>query len=117
MGIGERFGFEKTDRIEPEIQARQLSREIPNFVNAASLVCMRAYHDCLEAFLRSLGVTEQDAGEYEIRTASPGAGVPAEVWHKDLKVGEISYLFVVNNGYRFVIECTPLLLSAQKGPK
>ena len=114
MGIGEQFEFEKTGRIEPEMLALRIPSEVPNFVNVASMVCIRTYHDCLETFLRSLGANEQNAGEYEIRTACPGAGVPAGVWHRGLKVGEISYRYVVNNGYRFIIECTPLALSATK---
>lgn len=76
----------------------------PDFVTATVTACSRKYHECVEQFLRSIGVTEENAHEYEMRTHQID-GMNAEIWHNGSKVGEVFTRWETENGYRFVVEC------------
>lgn len=66
--------------------------------------CSRKYHECVEKFLRSIGVTEHNAGQYELRTHQ-GDELNAEIWHNGVKVGEVVTRWETESGCRFVVEC------------
>jgi hypothetical protein len=72
--------------------------ETPNFVTATVAACSRKYHECVEQFLRSIGVTEQNAHEYEMRTHRDD-GLNAEIWHNGEKVGEVVTRWETGSGY------------------
>lgn len=80
---------------------------IPNFVEHATASFVRKYHETAEAFLRSIGVNEETASEYEFRTQQ-GDLLSGEIWHGERKVGVVSVRFDGDspaNGYRWVVEC------------
>ena len=78
--------------------------ETPNFVTTTVAGCLRKYYECVEQFLVSIGVTEQNASEYEMRTRQ-GDGLNAEIWHNGEKVGEVVTRWETENRYRFFVEC------------
>lgn len=66
--------------------------------------CSRRYHECIERLLMKIGVTENNAAEYEIRTYQSDK-LDAEIWHNGVKVGEVVTRWETENGFRFVVEC------------
>lgn len=78
-----------------------------HFVEQARVSFVRKYCKTVEAFLRSLGVTEEAVSEYEFRTQQ-GDLYSGEIWHGEIKVGVVSVRFDGDNpanGYRCVVEC------------
>jgi hypothetical protein len=76
----------------------------PDFVSTVATACLGQYHELLEKFLRSIGVTESNVDEYGI-VSYYGDMLSADIWHKGVKVGSISSKWETANGYRFVVEC------------
>ncbi len=80
------------------------TRDVPNFVNTVSLACLHKYHETVETFLRSIGVTEQNANQFEMRTWQ-NDGIGAEIWRGKEHGGGITARWEVQDGYRFIVEC------------
>lgn len=78
--------------------------ETHDFITATVAACSRKHYECVEQFLRLIGVTEQNAHEYEMRTYQMDR-FNVEIWHNGLKVGEVFTRLETDNGYRFVVEC------------
>jgi hypothetical protein len=87
---------------------------VPNFVGTVSSACIHKYHEVVETFLRSIGVTEQNANQFEMRTWQ-NDGLDAEIWRGTEHVGNIIARWEVRDGYRFVVECRVVPTRRSKG--
>ena len=74
------------------------------FIERQTAMLMKQYAECIESFLKTIGVDASSAGEYELRTL-PGEMLPQELWKGDVKVAEITTRLETTDGYRYVVEC------------
>lgn len=80
-----------------------------NFVSAVTSECAEKYNKCLEELLREIGVTEESASEYEIRTCY-GEELNSEIWHNGVRVGKIAARWETGDALRFVVEARALVV-------
>lgn len=81
--------------------------EVPKTIGSLDIIlesCAKAYRECLERFMVSIGANEQNIREYEIRTY-PTQDLYSEIWHRGVEIGKVSTRWDVANGYRFIVEC------------